>query len=101
MLNLNYVNHGIERFRDARWAYAQRFPKGAMVGYCQRMEAKQVLNEVNGEACKKSLPDLVSIGSWKSKDVNHLRHTFERPFDVSPFELRHLWIDLRQSGDTG
>jgi hypothetical protein len=29
VFNLNYVNHGINRFRDKQWAYAQRFPSGA------------------------------------------------------------------------
>jgi hypothetical protein len=60
------------------------------------MDAKQVLKEVNDEARKKSIPDLILVGNWKSKEVNRLEHTFERPFDISPFELRHLWIDLRR-----
>jgi len=64
VLNVNYVNHGIIRFRDPKWAYAQRFSSGAMVGYWQSMEGKQVLNEVNEESRKKSLSDLVLLGAW-------------------------------------
>jgi hypothetical protein len=95
ILNSNYVEHGISRFRDSHWAYAKRFSSGAMIGYLQNMEAGQVLKEVNDHARAKQFPHLVLEGNWKSKEVNRLKHTFERPFDVSPFELRHLWIDLR------
>ena len=101
ILNSNYVEHGILRFQDQQWAYAKRFPRGAMIGYWQSMEAKEVLNAVNNHARKKSLPDLVLMGNWNSKDVNRLSHTFDRPFDISPFELRHLWIHLRQGAGTG
>lgn len=95
VINLNYANHGIKRFKDPRHAYAKRFPSAAMVGYWQSMEAAQVLDEVNEESHKSDLPDLLLTGSWKSGGVSHLEHTFERPFDISPFRLRHLWIDLR------
>jgi hypothetical protein len=96
VLNSNYVERGICRFRDAKWSYAKRFPRGAMIGYLQSMDAKQALKEVNDEARKNSIPDLVLVGNWKSKEANHLTHTFARSFDISPFELRHLWIDLRR-----
>jgi hypothetical protein len=95
ILNLNYANHGIKRFKDPEHAYAKRFASGAMVGYWQSMEAPQVLEEVNEEAHKSDLPDILLTGSWESSGVSHLEHTFERPFDISPFRLRHLWIDLR------
>jgi hypothetical protein len=100
VLNLNYVNHGINRFRDQQWAYAKRFPHGAMVGYWQSMEAKQVLKEVNAECHNQSLPDLVPIGNQMNGDITHLEHTFDRSFDISPFELRHLWVDLRVGAST-
>lgn len=97
VFNLNYVNHGVNRFRDAAWAYAQRFPSGAMVGYWQSMEGEQVLNEVNNESRKNGLPDLILIG-WNLGAVTRLEHEFDRPVEVSPFRLRHLWIDLRNRG---
>ena len=96
VLNLNYANHGIKRFRDPSHAYAKQFASAAMVGYWQSMEAAKVLKEVNEESHKSDLPDLHLTGSWKSGGVSHLEHTFERPFDISPFRLRHLWIDLRR-----
>jgi hypothetical protein len=96
VFNVNYVNHGISRFRDPRWAYAQRFPSGAMVGYWQSLKAEQVLNEVNNESRRNSLPDLVLIGTWNPRAVSRLEHTFDRPVESSPFRLHHLWIDLRR-----
>lgn len=95
VLNSNYINHGIARFHEPEWAYAKRFASGAMIGYWQSMEASEVLSEVNDGCRKKSLPDLILNGSWKAGDVNRLEHTFDRPFEISPFRLHHLWIDLR------
>ena len=95
VFNLNYVNHGIARFRDPKWAYAQRFPSGAMVGYWQSLDADAVLDEVNAEARKNTFSDLVIIGAWNPRAVSRLKHVFDRPFDVLPFRLHHLWIDLR------
>ena len=96
VFNLNYVRHGICRFRDPEWAYAKRFSSGAMVGYCQSMEPAQVLKEVNEEVGQNSLPRIIPVGQPAS-DCQKLEHTFERSFPVSPFHLLHLWIDLRPS----
>ncbi len=97
VFNLNYVKHGICRFRDQNWAYAQRFPSGAMVGYWQSMEANDILSEVNDESRKHSLDELVLLDQWNPGALSILVHTFARQFEVSPFRLRHLWIDLRPS----
>ena len=67
-----------------------------MVGYWQTMKPQELLNEVNNESRNKALPDLVLGGNWNYGGVNYLDHTFERSFDVSPFKLAHLWIDLRR-----
>ena len=95
ILNSNYINHGIARFREPEWAYAKRFGSGAMIGYWQSMEASDILSEVNDGCGKTSLPALVLNGSWKTGDVSRLEHTFDRPFEISPFRLHHVWIDLR------
>ena len=96
VLNSNYVNHGISRFCDPQWAYAKRFPIGAMVGYWQSMEPKEVLKEVNDESRKRSLPTLLLIRPWSVGGVTQLEHTLERTFEASPFGLRHRWVDLRK-----
>lgn len=95
VFNVNYVNHGIGRFRDPAWAYAQRFSSGAMVGYWQSMEGGEVLTEIHEESRKLSLPNLVLVGNWNVGAVTRLDHSFERPFEVSPFRLHHLWVDIR------
>jgi hypothetical protein len=95
VLNANYVNHGVRRFRETGWAYAKRFASGAMIGYMQSMELDDVLGEVNAELRKNSLSDIACKRGWRPSDVSHLEHSFDRPFEVSPFSLKHLWVDLR------
>jgi hypothetical protein len=95
VLNLNYTNHGIARFRELEWAYGQRFPSGAMVGYWQNMDAPDVLKEVNAACGKSSIAGLALVGDWKAHDTSRLEHAFERAFPVSPFKLYHLWVDVR------
>lgn len=98
ILNVNYAHHGIVRFKEPEWAYAKRVPSGAMIGYWQDMEAHEVLSEVNEEARKNSLPDLVLAGEWNPRGISRCEHSFERTFDMSPFHLHHMWIDLRRNG---
>lgn len=95
VFNVNYVDHGIRRFRDRRWAYGQRFASGAMVGYWQSMGECQVLDEVNERSRMNSIPELVIVGAWNMRGVSRLVHVFDRPFPLSPFRLHHLWLDLR------
>lgn len=95
VLNSNYVDHGIARFRDPNWAYAQGAAVGAMVGYWQSMEGDELLGAIN-EGCRtRSLPDIVLLSAWRANDTNQLEHTFDRAFAPSPFKLHHVWIDLR------
>jgi hypothetical protein len=100
IFNQNYTNHGIGRFRETEWAYAKGVASGAMVGYWQSMEADDLLAEVHVESRAKSFPDLVLLDAWKPGDVSHLEHIFERSFQVSPFRLHHLWVDLRSASPT-
>src|SRR5579885_1301599 len=91
VLNVNYVQHGIMRFKLPEWAYAKRFPTAAMVGYWQSMEPQDVLGEINEEAGRNSLPHIIPVGAWNSDGLSRCAHSFERPFVVSPFKLHHLW----------
>jgi len=95
ILNKNYTNHGIVRFREAEWAYAKGASSGAMVGYWQSMEADDLLEEIHQESRAKSFPDLIIAGTWQPGRVSRLDHVFERSFQGSPFQLHHLWVDLR------
>lgn len=95
VLNVNYVQHGIMRFNLLEWAYAKRFSTGAMVGYWQNMEPHDVLSEVNEEGSRNALPPLVLDGLWSPGGVSRFAHVLDRPFEVTPFTLKHLWVDLR------
>jgi hypothetical protein len=95
VLNANYIAHGIARFRDPEWAYAKRFASGAMIGYWQSMEGTQLLNEINQACSASSFPALVLLGTWNHGATSRFQHTFARTFEVSPFRLLHLWIDLK------
>lgn len=95
VLNLNYSIHGVARFRHPDWAYAKLMRSGAMVGYWQSMDEKDVLREVNHGCKTNSLPELLLIGTWNPGSTNRLEHILERTFEISPFKLHHLWIDLR------
>ena len=94
-LNVNYSEHGIARFCDPEWAYAKQAPSGAMLGYWQSMEGKEVLREVNDGCDHRSIPKLVFMGSQCSKGIRRFEQHLVRTFPISPFKLHHLWIDLR------
>ncbi|MFZ2145253.1 MAG: hypothetical protein WAV78_51465 [Xanthobacteraceae bacterium] len=64
ILNLNYVNHGILRFRDPDWAYAKLASSGAMIGYWQSMQPEQLLMEINEECGRKKFPIVNIVGAW-------------------------------------
>lgn len=96
VLTTDYVEHGIRRFIAPEWSYAKRFPSAAMVGYWQSMEADDVLREVNEAGAKRRI-SVLALGKqgWQVRGVSKLEHSFERSFPVSPFQLRHFWVDLR------
>jgi hypothetical protein len=95
VLNLNYIEHGIARFRHPDWAYAKRAGSGAMIGYIQSMTPPAILVAVNDECRDKTLTDLALTNAWVPAGTTRLEHTFERSFEISPIRLHHFWIDLR------
>ncbi|HMN15950.1 MAG TPA: hypothetical protein PKD55_26845 [Bellilinea sp.] len=95
VLNLNYIGHGIARFRHPEWAYAKRAGSGAMIGYIQTMEPPTILLAVNTGCRSQSFPDLSPVGSWETGGTTRLDHSFDRSFEISPIRLHHFWIDLR------
>jgi hypothetical protein len=97
VLNENYINHGVLRFITEEHGYAKGQSSAAMVGYVQSMEFDQILREVNDTATKLSIPVLTAlIEDWRKKGANKLEHNLERPFHISPLNLMHFWIDLRE-----
>ena len=95
VFNINYANNGIQRFLDPTWGYGRRAPSGAMVGYWQSMDEIDLLHEVNDACRNQSIPALILVGSWECGGITKFEHSLNRPFELSPFKLYHLWIDLR------
>jgi hypothetical protein len=95
VLNLNYIEHGIARFRHPDWAYAKRARSGAMIGYVQTMAPAAILVAVNAECQRQTFSDLAPAGAWVEGATTLLGHSFDRDFEISPIRLTHFWIDLR------
>lgn len=97
VFNINYISNGVLRFLKRKWNYGRASSSGAMIGYIQSMEAKDILTEVNEEACNSNISEIeLSHEDWRKNGVSRLDHEFERPNVLpSPFKLRHFWLDLR------
>lgn len=98
ILNENYVNNGIARFLEEQHGYAFEVESGAMVGYVESSDFDDILSEVNATLIRFQ-PTLLEIQPpntiWSAIDCNLLEHIFDRSFPISPFSLKHFWIDLR------
>ena len=97
VFNINYISNGVIRFFKRKWNYGRASSSGAMIGYIQSMEAKDILTEVNEEACSSNISVIeLSHEGWRKNGVSRLDHEFDRP-NVLPshFKLRHFWLDLR------
>jgi len=92
-----YVAEGVCRFINREHSYSKYSPSGAMIGYVQSMELKDILAKVNEEASNNDIPT-IELGprGWKKQGVSRLEHEFDRP-QVAPthFTLRHFWVDLQ------
>lgn len=96
VLNENYVENGIKRFMTEEHGYAKGEKSGAMIGYIQSMDVKDILKEVNMAAKIASIPLLsFSKDNWHKQGTYNLEQMLIRPFALSPFLLMHFWIDLR------
>lgn len=95
VLNLNYVAHGVVRFRDEEHGYGKSRVSGAMIGYVQNSALEQVLDGVNQAASAGGLTAiLLSPEGWRRGDVSRLDHRFCRQIQPTSFLLRHLWLEM-------
>lgn len=97
--NADYINDGVRRFVESGHGYGKSARTGLMVGYVENSDIDTILAEVNAAAVTIALSPL-SFSAGKSEDdtVNRLNQTLIRPHvSPSPFDLRHLWVDLRSS----
>jgi hypothetical protein len=90
--NARYVSDGISRFVHPDWRYGMDVPSGAMVGYVESDAPTSIVAEVNAEASGLGLPPLLDHG-LATAPLHEFHHTVERPFEISPFRLAHLWIE--------
>ena len=100
VLNTNYVEHGVVRFHDEEYGYGKSRSSGAMIGYVQNARVELILHEVNQAAIARQIAIItLSRKGWQRGDVSTLTHGFDRAMRPSPFELRHLWLDLLNHSD--
>jgi hypothetical protein len=99
ILNEEYVANGMCRFANETHRYGNRCRSGAMLGYMQSMSFGSILTEVNEHARKRGLGNLaLPTSCCDFKDITRLESVLRRSFPVSPFDLRHLWVNLRSDG---
>ncbi|MDP3110809.1 MAG: hypothetical protein Q8M71_01750 [Thermodesulfovibrionales bacterium] len=98
ILNRNYIVHGVNRFIKAEWGYAKSTKSSAMIGYIQNMEMDDIFREVNLHGKEMSFPQILPPkDGWINSGVSNLNQRLNRPeVPPTPFELRHIWVDLRE-----
>jgi hypothetical protein len=103
IFNALYVSTGILRFVSVNHSYGLNTPSGCMIGYIQNMEMDDILREVNAVASSTPIPDLHDPiphlaqmhPQWNEQGVSELTQSLVRFASRESFELRHLWVDLR------
>lgn len=96
VLNEEYVENGMCRFIHESHRYGNRCRSGAMIGYMQSMSFDSILTEINEHARNRAVGELAPAPRRSRDDaVNRLESLISRSFPISPFNLRHLWVDLR------
>ena len=101
VINEEYLTEGILRFITWEHSYGKGATSGAMIGYLQNMTLGDVLNDVNRAISNNTahrIPRIVfSEDDFPDNGVIKTSQQLTRPqVPPSPFDLRHLWVDLRQ-----
>jgi hypothetical protein len=95
IFNQNYTTNGVSRFQNRTWGYGKGFPSGTMIGYIQSMAHNAILTEVNQHGRAAGMPAIVCTAAWVVHGVTRLDgQSITRVFQVSPFTLHHLWLDI-------
>ena len=99
-LNKNYARKGILRFLMSSHEYGKGDDEGGMIGYVQSMEFADILEEIN-QTARENPVSITGIplppDGWVKDGISEMGHVLERPFPISPFRLRHFWVDIRRS----
>jgi hypothetical protein len=89
-----YVSTGVRRFIHEEWSYGRNCASGMMVGYVQSADPVNLLDRVNthvaDSGCEKISLLIMENGILQGQ------HALVRNIRISPFDLRHAWVDLRK-----
>ena len=99
-LNKNYVHKGILRFLTIEHSYGKDADSGAMIGFVQNMNFDTITKEVNQYINQVDTHEIPLLGfPAKQLDKNNIirtTHQLDRTeVRPSPFNLRHIWVDLK------
>ena len=102
MLNEEDVKNGILRFLNIEHSYGRGVKFGAMIGYVQNMEIDTVTKEVNqyiAQVKKHKIPPIKfpANGFSQGKTVSTTQQLERTEVLPSKFNLRHVWVDLREN----
>jgi len=98
VFNTNYVAFGVRRYVDISHLYGKDDMGGAMIGYIQSMDIETIWSDVGrqlGNAGLSMLPKPLPVSG--SSVLHQTSHHIIRMEAVSPFQLDHIWVDLRPS----
>jgi hypothetical protein len=97
--NKNYVAQGIGRYIAKSHLYGKDDSDGGMIGYVQSMDMDTIWTEVGHNLSSTGLPSFPKPLPLSGSPVLHVTtHTLLRSDACSPFQLHHIWVDLRTSG---
>jgi hypothetical protein len=86
-----YISDGVLRFVSPKHGYGKDAEGGAMVGYLQSLSVDDALADVNTNAVRRKVPELV-LAHQDGDRAADLEHRLKRDFAVSPYRLSHLWV---------
>lgn len=103
ILNEQYCQNGISRFVRNSHQYGRDVDSGAMIGYVESSDFGPILDDVNSEISNEfpDLEKLVNSPPWSNDSSNLIEQVLIRNFPISPFTLKHFWIDLRVTNNSG
>jgi len=93
VFNVHYMDDGARRFVHPDWRYGKGVASSAMVGYIESMDPDTILDEVNLAGATHGLSPIARVGA-PTPPLHELAHAVDRTFEVTPFRLLHLWIEV-------
>lgn len=96
IFNANYVGHGVRRYVESSHLYGKDDVGGSMIGYVQSMDVETIWTEIDRQLNSAGLATLPQPAPILGSSVLHLAsHHLSRFNALSPFQLHHVWVDLR------